>query len=237
MSQIVVPDEAVKYILFQRTAYQQFPKTFVYRKLKRYIPFSIYDRVVEAEARIFSSRIKALYDSDIRNEYMTIKGYLPNTCSSILDIGCGVSGIDVLIYKHYMDTRQEYYLLDKTYTENIVYYGFARKGAFYNSLEVAKETLVRNGVPERNVHLVTANDKNEINIDCNVDLVISLISWGYHYPMETYLDRAFSLLKKGGLLIMDVRGNTDGVDLLKNKFGKVEVIFNGDKFHRVLSIK
>jgi hypothetical protein len=237
MNQFIIPNEAVKYILFQRTDYLQFTRTLAYRLLKRYFLFSIYNQIVAIEAKINPTRIKALYNEDIRKEYLSIKDFLPKVCSSILDIGCGVSGIDVLISRHYQDKQQTFYLLDKTLIESSVFYEFKQKAAFYNSLEVAKEILVRNGIPESDVHLIMATDNNDINIDRNVDLVVSLLSWGYHYPVETYLDRVYSLLNKDGCMIIDVRKNTNGIDLLNNTFSKVNVIFTGDKFHRVLASK
>jgi len=237
MNQIVVPDEAVKYILFQRTAYQRLTNTWANRVFKRFSPFSIYNQIVKVDAKFNPSRIKSLYSDDMQQEYLSIKDFLPDNCSSILDIGCGVSGIDVFISKHYKDQKQVFYLLDKTYTENSVFYEFKQKGAFYNSLEVARELLLRNGMSERNISLLVATDNNEISIDGNVDLVISLISWGYHYPVETYLDRVYNLLNKDGRMIIDVRKNTNGIDLLKHAFGKLDVIFNGDKYQRVLASK
>jgi hypothetical protein len=95
MSPMTVPNEALKYILFQRTACQRLKKTFPYRLLKKILPFSIYNQIVATEAKIDSERIKVSYEGEIRKEYLCIKDFLPETCSSILDIGCGVAGIDV----------------------------------------------------------------------------------------------------------------------------------------------
>jgi len=87
-----VPDRAVKYILFQRTSYLRFPNTLVYRVWKWFFPFSIYNQLVAIEARIDTVRIKTLYEDEMRNEYLSITNFLPKTCCSILDIGCGVAG-------------------------------------------------------------------------------------------------------------------------------------------------
>jgi SAM-dependent methyltransferase len=237
VNQMTVPNEAIKYILFQRTAYQHFPNTFTYRVLKRILPFSIYNQAVEREARVDSSRIKALYEDDMRREYQSIKEFLPKTCNSILDIGCGVAGIDVFLSKHFKDIHPTFYLLDKTSIEKVVFYDFKHKASFYNSLDVAKEMLIRNGIPKECVHLIEATDNNDINIGSKVELVISLISWGFHYPVETYLDKVHDLLIKGGSLIIDVRKGTADIDILRNVFSKVDVIFDERKFQRVFASK
>jgi len=237
MEDILVPNEAVKYILFQRTSHQRFPKTFIYRVLSRYLPSWIYNQVVTIEAKANPSNIKKLYENDMNKDYQSIKDSLPKICSSILDIGCGVAGIDILLSKHYKDKQPKIYLLDKTKIESSVFYGFETRATFYNSLDIAKVMLIRNGIPESCVHLVEATDANEINIDCYVDLVISVQSWGFHYPVETYLEKVYDVLIEGGSLIIDVRKGTNGIQILNNVLGKVDIIVDEKKFHRVLASK
>jgi len=238
MNQIIIPQEAVKFILYQRTAFLKFPNTFVNRWLSIIIPFSIYyKQVVNRQAKTNSLSIKELYINNLKQEYLTIKDYLPNTCSSVLDIGCGVAGINILINKHYGNNQQMFYLLDKTGISKRFHYSYKPKGAFYNSLDVAKELLIGNHIPERNINLIEATNNNDIKINSNVNLVISLISWGFHYPIETYLNRVYELLTNGGSLIIDVRKETNGIQDLNKVFRKVEVIYEEEKIQRVLAIK
>jgi len=68
------------------------------------------------------------------------------------------------------------------------------------------------GVAESNIHLVETTKDNLVNIRCGIDVVISLISWGFHYPVETCLDRVHEMLNPGGRLILDVRKQTGGVE-------------------------
>lgn len=42
-----------------------------------------------------------------------------------------------------------------------------------------------------------------------LDLVISLVSWGFHFPVSTYLDQVHDLLREGGRLILDLRKRKD----------------------------
>jgi SAM-dependent methyltransferase len=238
MNQIKIPDEAVKYILFQRTAFLKFPNTFTNRWLDRIIPFSLYYKhLVKKQAKCNSINIKTGYIDDMRKEYLSFKDFLPKICTSILDVGCGVAGIDIFLNEHYRESQLVFYLLDKTRISRSVYYLFRRKGAFYNSLEVAKDMLIQNDVLEKNVHLLEATNKNEIVINGNVDLAISLLSWGFHYPIETYLNKVYDLLNKGGSLIIDIRIGTNGINALNNIFNKVEVILTETKYQRVLATK
>ncbi|HEY0606233.1 MAG TPA: class I SAM-dependent methyltransferase, partial [Herpetosiphonaceae bacterium] len=173
----------------------------------------------------------------MRREYQTFRQYLPERCNAVLDIGCGVAGIDAFIARHYPGRDLRFFLLDKSEVEQNVFYLFKSQGAFYNSLAVARTLLTDNGIPPECVQLVEANDRNEINIDSQVDLVLSLISWGFHYPVATYLDRVRELLSDDGVLILDVRRGTGGLEDLRRAFRQIEIVQSADKFDRVLARK
>lgn len=234
---MVIPDSAVKYILFQRTGYLRLPKTLLYRALDRALPFSIYNAVVAAESRLGRSRVKALYDDSMAAEYATIRKALPAQCDAVLDVGCGVAGLDVFLERHYRGRGAHFYLLDKSRTEKKVYYDMNARGAFYNSLGVAEELLSSNGVPRGRIHLLEANEANEIRVDRPVDLVVSLISWGFHYPVATYAKQAREVLSDRGVVILDVRKNAGGLEELKQHFGSVDVILSDPKYDRVVAKK
>ncbi len=109
-------------------------------------------------------------------------------------------------------------------------------GAFYNSLAVAKEFLIANAVPP---HKIIAS-----NVDAGgfpkgnaFDVILSLISWGFHYPVEVYLDDAYDALSDAGVLIIDIRKNTGGKQILSEKFSSVETIATSKKYERVLATK
>jgi SAM-dependent methyltransferase len=230
-----VPDEAVRYILLQRTGYLRFPLAPIDRHVLSRLPvhLPVYNVVTTIEARLRRSRIKKLYSKDMHAEYTSIRDYLPEACASVLDIGCGAAGIDVLIDQHYVDQSLDIYLLDKTEVERNVFYMFQDRAAFYNSLDTAKDLLTANGIPAERIHLREANAANEIQVPNGVDLVISLLSWGFHYPVATYADRVKELLSIKGVAILDIRKGTDGLDTLGDVFSQVHVILDASKYVRV----
>lgn len=232
-----IPRSAASYILFQRTAYITFPKRTVFRIARKLLPFLNYERSVSLEAKLRNASICREYLEDISREYDSIKDYLPGECERLLDIGCGVAGIDLFLDQHYGNRQPHIYLLDKSHVEEKVFYLYKDKGAFYNSLEVAKEVLTTNGIDPGHVHLIEATDNNDINTDDRMDLIISLISWGFHYPVETYLDRAYETLKPGGRLIIDVRKETGGIEAIENKFGEYQVVLDDKKHLRVCATR
>lgn len=221
---LFIPDIACKFILLQRTDFIRFTKKRPYRFLVNRVPLITYERVVALEARVRRPEIKRQYRDCMNEEYGSIKDHLPERCATVLDIGCGLAGIDVLLDRHYAKQAPSFFLLDRTHVEEDVFYMFEDKGAFYNSLELTEQVLAANGVDDARVHLLDATDGNDIPIAGQVDLALSLLSWGFHYPVATYLNTVYELLNDGGCVIIDVRKGTDGLDLLANKFGEYVIL-------------
>jgi len=227
--QLQIPSRILKYILFQRTNYLVFPKKKVYKFIKNKIGLDPYKFLVTLESNLFQIQIKEKYSDDINQEFESIKSFIPNHTRSILDIGCGMAGINIPIFRYFQRLEIDFYLLDRTFIEERIYYHFQERGAFYNSLRMAKEFLQENGLPSNKIHLIHAPQDGIIRLGQKIDLLISLISWGWHYPIATYLDSVINLLSPNGRLIVDVRRDTDGIDMLEKKFQNVEVISTNNK--------
>jgi SAM-dependent methyltransferase len=233
-----VPDCDVKYILFQRTDYLCLPKSIFIKILERLSPWSLYKSIVTLESTFRKEKVKNLFVEEMNREYEVIKPFLPQKCSKILDIGCGVCGIDVLLYRHYnCDESLEFYLLDKTDITKKIYYGFKKEAAFYNSFEAAQKLLCNNGIQKSRLHFIEASPDFHTFVNTKIDLVISLLSWGYHFPVSTYLHQVHNIMSRGRHLILDIRKETEGKKELEAKFPNVKIISEGEKYIRVLAIK
>ena len=232
-----IDKQSVEYIMYQRTGYSKILNSLFYRVFQKISPISFYDNIVRFESKYFPEKIKLAYELDMKNEYSSISKFLPKKCNSILDIGCGIAGVDIFLNDHFNDHAPMFYLLDKEEKNENIYYGFYAEAAFYNSLELAKSTLIKNGVNEKKIKTIFARDDNEIRIDRKVDLVISLISWGFHYPVEVYLDKVYELLNKNGSVIIDLRKNTEGFKIVKDKFKDISIILDKKSYHRVIAYK
>ena len=231
-----IPDIAVRYILFQRTEYLIYQNTWWLNKIIIRIPFLTYHHMVSFEARILRNRVKRLFSKDMLREYNSIKDFLPENVEKILDIGSGVAGIDCMMNRHYKEKNisADFYLLDRTEMDKKVFYGIKEKASFYNSFVVSKLLMTKNGVKAENIHTQEATHDNKINFNVKFDLVTSFISWGFHYPVSIYIDQVYNLLNTGGVLIIDVRKDSGGKELLESKFGNIEVIAERQKHERIV---
>jgi SAM-dependent methyltransferase len=237
MERFVPLQGAEIYIALQRTSYQhpisrRFPKKLRVGPLKlRLAPF--YDKwVLPLIERRRGDAIFAKYFDDMSIEYESIKGTLPPRANNILDVGCGIAGIDILLSSHYNRTAN-IYLVDRSELSKIRY-GFGKSNTYYNSLDLTREFLLCNGVP--NSQIVTIDiGRNPFPSNVSFDLILSLLSWGFHYPVSTYLDEVHDALAQGGVLILDLRRKANDKRQLAEKFGaEPEVIYKTDKFERVL---
>lgn len=180
-----------------------------------------------------SNAVARLYFQDLVRIVDIMKPYLPAKCKNVLDIGCGLGGLDVLIFREYTTKNNpiELWLLDRDDDSPVYerhYTGFRQEAAAYNSLMITRKFMLANGVPSNCINLVNiAEDKFPSNQD--FDLVISYLAWGFHFPVEAYLDSVKHSLRKGGVLFIDIRKDTDGVDKLKSCFHDVKILDIGKK--------
>jgi hypothetical protein len=97
--------------------------------------------------------------------------------------------------------------------------------------------LTENGIARERIHLLEATGNGDIQIAGSVDLIISLLSWGFHYPAATYLSQVYHLLSDDGVVVLDVRKGTGGVEALREAFVRTDVIRSTAKYDRVAARK
>ncbi len=247
VNEVTFPREAAKYISLQRLETQSLGNAIHYSFLGKIVYF-IYEKIpfaksayrfysVHIEPKIRSDSIISKYIEVMNREYNTISMHLGSDLEKVVGIGPGVAGLEVILAEKH-DNKPKIILIDKSGIDPI-HFGFHETAAVYNSLDLAKEILISNGQGNENIELIDA----EVGTDAiykhvgTIDLITSLIAWGFHFPVETYVEVAHEILKPGGRLIMDIRKETNGLDVLGEHFDNVEVILDDPKFHRVLAIK
>lgn len=69
--------------------------------LSKILPFVTYNFMVELEAKLRPKEIIDMYFHDMKTEYESLREYLPHNCINILDIGCGIAGINIYKNEYY----------------------------------------------------------------------------------------------------------------------------------------
>lgn len=164
---------------------------------------------IEPTINVLASFGRHSFYANKRN-YDQMAPWLPEQCGALLDVGSGLACIDAFV-AHHWKLQPRIYLLDGDgqKSNRMSGYGIAKP---WNAVSDGADFLRTLGV-----HSVVALQPPEWPEE-PLDLVISLISWCHHYPVEVYLDRVYKSLRSRARLIVDVRKNTTGGDVLSGRF-------------------
>jgi len=142
------------------------------------------------------------YGQSIEDDYESIREYLPAKAETIWDIGCGIAGIDVRLYHRYANPLV--YLTDYSRVDGKIFYNFHEQTAVYNNLGAAVDLLTANGVMWEDIRLDDLGTSRRVR-PMHADIVISLLSCGFHYPVAMYFDEILERTSTGSVLILDIR--------------------------------
>lgn len=177
------------------------------------------------EQRTHYTDVAIQYGDEMARTLNTFSDYLPETVESVLDIGSGMAGIDVLLGRRYPGATL--HLLDKQGVSSEINAGFNRRAedfAHYNDFSAALDLLASNEVEND----IVCHDMHRHPFPSQeFDVVVSLLSWGFHYPISTYEPRC------RGVMVVDVRKGTDGEEQLA-KYGDLTVVHDAQKYRRVV---
>jgi hypothetical protein len=163
---LIIPNECVPFIRWQRS-----------RLIKSKFPDD--------------ADVKRRYAEWVAEDFAGMEPYLPQSVASIIEIGCGMAGIEVFLKRKFpsaelslLDGTGENIRLEGTPNETGIG-GWNEKLLPYNSREYTEALLAANGVSvDRWIDIGTTQR-------LEADLILSLASWGYHYPLSTYSVRGF----------------------------------------------
>tara|TARA_B100000242_G_C42950436_1_gene440708 strand:+ start:157 stop:861 length:705 start_codon:yes stop_codon:yes gene_type:complete len=175
---------------------------------------------------ISQKEIENKINDEFLKEFNSIKNYLPKNSKNILDIGCGLGVINIYLNDYY--SKKPYFtLIDKNYVDKKVAYGFNNNSESYNKLEITKDFLILNGFKTKQLKLINADENFVINN--KYELIISLFSMGYHYPIENYIDIIKKNSTKSTKVIFDLSMEYNELNKVKNFFNKVVIIKSDNK--------
>ena len=162
------------------------------------------DSLVKEQVERLGDQIAYRTAAQIYGEYRTIEPLLEHISpKKIADIGCGYAFFDLFAARQ---LNCGLLLIDLEENEH-QHFGFADEGAAYSSLEKTRAMLRANGVDGRKITTVNPKDKDVMKVG-KVDLAVSFLSCGFHYPVDSYLDFFQNKITPNGGVVLDFRTGT-----------------------------
>ena len=167
-----------------------------------------------------------------QEDYLSVRSVMPQNPKNILDIGGGIGVFDTIINDHYFysigcDVSPVFHIVDSDSwtiddTHRQINYGSVDDMATYNNFGATKAIFSENALPEKQYRLYDIN-KQEFPEE-EMDLIYSITSAMWHYPISTYLENL--KLKKGGVLILDSRLGDPEIELVNERYRLVKSVYN-----------
>ena len=167
----------------------------------------------------------------IAAEYAALRPVLDEAPPTrVADIGCGYALFDLFLARDYPADL----LLIDIETNERRHFGFQDQGAAYASLAVARALLQGNGVAAGRIVTLNPTEVDVMGAG-RVDLAVSFLSCGFHYPVDAYVPFFADCMNPGGRIILDLRAATADEQLARlAPLGAVRILPGPPKTRRVM---
>jgi hypothetical protein len=138
---------------------------------------------------------------EISQDMDVLVSSLPAGCfNRVISIGAGNGILELLLIKR-MPVKA--LLLIDIEESDVHRHGFSSHGSGYASLHATKDFLVANGVEADSIFV--CNPRIAPLSTFPSDLIMSILSMGFHYPCDDYTDFILRSLQNGGQTVFDKR--------------------------------
>lgn len=221
-------DSDVKQILLQRTQYLTALPLLGSPSYRAWL--MNWHGPLKLEAKLRRNSILHAYKTELAREAAEIIAAIgARKVSSVSDIGCGHAIIQVFLKEAWNHTA---HLVDIEESDS-THHGFHSSGSGYSSLASAKALLCANGFKDNEVILTNPQVDRSAFDDDGFDVIMSLLSAGFHYPLTEYVPAIQKTVDAGGVAIFDCRDGAEQRQILDG-IGKVVVIKKSQKHARVM---
>jgi len=211
-----------KLLLLQRNELLSKNQYWLRKRFGRFIFTNYFVNYFQIED--IEKRAEELFQKEIE----LIKKYLPKKAQNIMDIGCGLGIINIFLNKIY-NNQPNFFLLDKNRIDKVIKYGFSSDYESYNDLMETRNLLINNDISSNSIN--TIDIEKDFKIDAKIDLVISLKSMGYHYPIDQYLRLFQTCCDENTSFIFDVSEGYYNENLFKKYFESVDIFYEEKSIH------
>lgn len=168
------------------------------------------------------------YERDLWGTYAEMRPHLPERCSRVLDVGSGLGGIDILLYRHY-EGMTGLTLLDGANDPPVM----EKHAKTFSNAAAARDFMFHNNVNSAQLWQADPNAGDVLVGGPLYDLVVSFGSWCFHYAPAVYLERVIQASHPATVFVLDVRRDKgEWTTQLLERFREVASIRVSAKFAR-----
>ncbi|MDA7714592.1 hypothetical protein N8824_04750 [Candidatus Pelagibacter sp.] len=161
--------------------------------------------------------IAKLYYENMHQEFESIKSAIGPLNKSLLSIGGGLGGLELIINKEI--EVKHFTFIERNYISKKVIYGWDNQNnEAYNNVEIQRNFLIKNGMLLSKFSIFDY-DNNKLP-EGKFDIIISLFSMDYHYNFDIYSE----YLKKNTHEESKIVFDTIRPDYFKNIFEQVFIL-------------
>jgi len=135
------------------------------------------------------------------SEYECFKDHIIDP-QSILELGCGLGRMSIFLNDKLPTSDRNFILADSTNMPEKVTFGWNPSSGFYNDLNLTSQFCNDHGLSNHTILDLSTESINQLK---NIDLVISFLSVGFHYPIENYIPQLLDITTPECLFIFGVR--------------------------------
>lgn len=158
-----------------------------------------------------------------REELNYMLSWLPAKVTHFVDIGCGPGITSIMLARR---LKARVYLLDGNHGTR--QHGYHSGTMPWADVELTRKIAVDN--LEFSQYVIAEPDP-DATYPC--DFIMSLLSWGHHYPIDLYLPFALRSLSSEGRMILDLRRGRNGLAQLEAAgFRSLKIIAVTEKLDR-----
>lgn len=161
----------------------------------------------------------SFYEKISKAEYLAIENYIDKP-EKILELGCGLGRVSIFLNSQ-LNNSPKFFLADFSEVSNKVKYGWNPKDSKYNNLELTEQFCTENGLNNFEILDLSKNNLDKLS---NIDMVISMLSVGFHYPIEEYINQLIKISSKNVTMIFGVRKGIYNQDSFKNLFLETKIL-------------
>jgi SAM-dependent methyltransferase len=157
--------------------------------------------------KIFSAyEIETVNESDLLCKLILEE--FPEKNLTILDIGCGIGGYHKKWIGQHNSSSTLLLMDNSEFNARALSYGHGSSDRYYNSLFLTRNYLDNDYSSKVKVVPIEIKKEYPGKIPNQLDLIVSFISWGFHYSLEDYwstITKKMSL--NSSIILVDIRKN------------------------------